>query len=199
MPGTADSPSLGEDEQTARCRLPQGPLREWSARRAPWGRGSAWVWLARSSRSWPWWSARHPGVGILPSGDRVHRIRRTATKDQTIRVTAVFTSSIPTSTSALPASAAVTRSCSPATFEKRRAGGSGRGGLHLCVHRMRPGSRPSAPRPRSWLGGNHYPGHDRQPVAQLHAADHRWLGSLSGRRRASGLSRHLDPDPPRSS
>jgi len=41
---------------------------------------------------------------------------------------------------------------------------------------------------------DHNPRHDRQQVAELHAAGHRWLRSVPGRRWTSGLSRHLDAD-----
>ncbi len=42
--------------------------------------------------------------------------------------------------------------------------------------------------------GSHNPRHDRQQVAELHAADHRWLRWVSGRRGTSGLSRRVDAD-----
>jgi hypothetical protein len=55
---------------------------------APWG--SAWVYWARSSRSWPWWSERSARLWILESRVCVDIIRH-ADKQQTIRVIAVST------------------------------------------------------------------------------------------------------------
>ena len=57
--------------------------------------------------------------------------------------------------------------------------GSGRCGLHLCVHGQRGQGRGPVPHdlhPSRWT--DHHPGHDRQPVAELHAADHRWFGPV---------------------
>jgi hypothetical protein len=93
---------------------------------------------------------------------------------------------IPISTSALPASALVTRSCSRATsYGTASKWVVSVWSAPLCPRPMRTGSRPSAHdlNPPRWT--DHNPRHDRQQVAELHAADHRWLGSVSGRRRTS--------------
>ena len=44
--------------------------------------------------------------------------------------------------------------------------------------------------------GGHHPRYDRQPVAELHPADHRRLRPLPGRRRTGGLARLSTPTQP---
>ena len=87
MPRHADSPSAGEDRADPCRTAARAITRMAPVRRTPGGRGSAWAWLVRASRSWPWCRAAIPALG----SSRQAAASTASEKQQTIRVLAVFT------------------------------------------------------------------------------------------------------------
>ena len=132
-------------------------------------------------------SARHRIIESRGCGDL---IRQAMNNPRDCRV---HRSLMQTSTSALRASALVTKVVFSGNLLRNGEQVGRIGVVTVCVHGQRGQGRGPVPHnlnPPRWT--DHNPRHDRQQVAELHAADHRWLGSVSGRRRTSGLSRRVD-------